>query len=497
VRSPADRSLGIAVCAIALAFGGTLSAAPRGRVATAPFSGAGQAPVRAAVLKALRKNGFRAVGGKQIQGVATKLGVSLEGDAAFAAVARELGLSAFITGEVSKKRAKLTVRDGAGGSAVAEAVFTGAKPKKVKAAVAAGFWRRLGSAVRRCRPPEGSKSKPEVAGEPAPAGDEQPEASAQEVRRAPPGEAVAAEQGQAGGEAREKESAGPDADAKPQADPDSEAPSREEAPAPKRRARAAKAAAPEPVPGDTVPAIALELGVGGKALYRRLTYHQDVLQKLSPYTLSPGAEVGAWFEAYPAAFATFGGPADLGLFGGFDYGVGVKSKTADGSLLSTQFQDFILGLKLRLPLGPFNPFVSAAYGQQRFQLASVNGDQVIPTVDYKFVRGGLGARLVFARALFMDLEGAYLFVTDLGSAAGEIGSSAYFPLGKAYAVDADASFGVRLASILVLRVGADFRQYGLDFHVRPTDPLIVGGAVDRYIAAWAGLEIAFDGVAPD
>ena len=47
---------------------------------------------------------------------------------------------------------------------------------------------------------------------------------------------------------------------------------------------------------------------------------------LAPYSLSPGPEVGVWLEVYPAAFATDGFAANIGLFGRFNYGFGAQSK---------------------------------------------------------------------------------------------------------------------------------------------------------------------------
>lgn len=492
MRSPARLGLGLALCAAAIAWAGPSRAAPGPRVGVIPFAGAGEGPLRAVVLKALQANGLVAVGGKQIEGTAAKLGVKLDEDAGFAAVARELGVTAFVTGEAGKKRATVTIRDGADGSVAAETLFSGADPKKLKAALAGGFWRRLGSAIGRCRPPAGAKAKAEVAEESAPADEEaHEEAGAAETSRKETGVAAPAVADREAEQTAKPAAPGPDPEGDTENSPD------EEAPPPKRRRRpAAPSPAPAAPPGQATPPIALEVGVGGKAVFRRLTWHQDVQMKLAPYTLSPGAEVGSWVELYPAALVTDGPAGDLGIFGSFDYGLGVKSKTPDGSLLTTKFQDFLVGLKFRLPLGVFNPFVSAAYGQQSFRLESASGSAPIPAVAYKLGRFGAGARLVLARALFLDFEGAYLRVTDLGTQPGEIGSTASFPRGTAYGIDADASVGIRIGSVLALRAGVDFRQFGLDFHVLPTDPLIVGGAVDRTIAVWAGLEVALDGAPP-
>ena len=206
---------------------------------------------------------------------------------------------------------------------------------------------------------------------------------------------------------------------------------------------------------------------------------------------------GISFEAYPAAFASAGFAANVGLFGGFSYGFGVTSKTSNGTQLTTKLQDFTVGLKLRIPLGMLVPYVSVAYGAQSFRLEGQGATIIVPATNYKFIRGGLGTRVLFSPKLDLDVGAGYVAATDLGSGSGEIASSAFFPKAKGYAVDAGLSLGYRVASVIAVRAGVDFRQYGLSFNVAAGDPaaaFAVGGATDRYIVAWGGVGIVLDGV---
>src|SRR4051812_14576022 len=84
---------------------------------------------------------------------------------------------------------------------------------------------------------------------------------------------------------------------------------------PRKSPKPAPAAEGEGTPGGLA---ALRFGVGGKALFRNLTWNAD-MNALAPYTLSPGPEIGAWLEAYPAAFATDGFAANIGVYGGFRF----------------------------------------------------------------------------------------------------------------------------------------------------------------------------------
>jgi hypothetical protein len=246
------------------------------------------------------------------------------------------------------------------------------------------------------------------------------------------------------------------------------------------------AAAEEPAPA------ALELGVGGKALFRNLSWHQDPEARTNPYTLSPGPEAGFWLEAYPGAFVTSGLAADLGVFGRYDRGFGVTSSTQDGATVTTSFQDFVAGVEARLPLGAVAPQLSIAYGGQTFRLDREHGLPPIPGFDYRFVRIGAGARIALAPAAFLDAGVGLLFATALGTSGGDVASPAFFPNGKAYGADLDVAFVYRVLPRLGLRASAELRQWGLDFRVKPTDALIVGGAVDRYIIIGAGVELVLD-----
>src|SRR6266496_6630536 len=176
-----------------------------------------------------------------------------------------------------------------------------------------------------------------------------------------------------------------------------------------------KAPKPAPAPaatGEGTPGglAALRFGLGGKALFRTLAWNED-MNALAPYRLSPGPEVGAWLEAYPAAFATDGFAANIGLYGSFDYGIGAQSKLPSGMPLTTKYQDFLAGVKVRIPLGMFIPYVAGAYGMQKFHLEPADvANHSRPDFNYAFIRAGAGARVQFTPSVDMDLGAGYLIV---------------------------------------------------------------------------------------
>jgi len=260
-------------------------------------------------------------------------------------------------------------------------------------------------------------------------------------------------------------------------------------------AKPAKKAKPAPKAEDEAAGgglAALRIVIGGGALFRQLRWTDD-MGALAPYTLSPGPELRVQFEAFPAAFATDGFAANIGLFGKLDYGFGASSKTPPpaNQTLTTKYMDFLGGLKVRIPLGVAVPYVAGAYGMQKFTLTPADPSR--PNFNYSFVQIGGGARFQFTPEFDLDVGAAFLYVMNPGASTGEI--KALYPRATANGIDAFLSVGYRVMSMLAVRVGVDFRQFGVATGWRAGDAAIrAGGAVDRNITPWGGLEVVFDGI---
>ncbi|HTA21715.1 MAG TPA: hypothetical protein VK989_20620, partial [Polyangia bacterium] len=233
------------LAALVLGWAGTASAEKK-RVGVPKFDGPQEGVVRKAVMQVLRGDGYEVVGAKEIDGTAKSVGAELDSNDGFKAVAKELAISAFVTGEVAKKKAKLTVRNGADGSVSGEGSFGGANPNKVAADVREAFSRRLGSAVDRGRAPSGAK-KPQA---PAPEAEE------------PADDATAA---------------AADDSSKPAAETtktkSEEAPAETGSAAPEA---AKKTEAPAPEDAGAVGPRALDVALGLRGFSRSLTYNQDL-----------------------------------------------------------------------------------------------------------------------------------------------------------------------------------------------------------------------------
>ena len=238
--------------------------------------------------------------------------------------------------------------------------------------------------------------------------------------------------------------------------------------------------------------VAFRFGIGGRALFRNVAWTGDN-GALAPYSLSPGPQLGLWLEAFPAAFATDGFAANIGVFGHFNLGFGASSKTPApaNATLTTKYQDFLAGLKIRVPFGGFQPYLAVGYGMQKFALEPADGTR--PNFNYAFAFFGAGGRIQLTPEFDVDFAGGYLHVLTTGTAAGEF--EALYPRATALGIDVTLSAGLRVASMIGVRAGVDFRQFGLATNFRAGDMGIgaVGG-VDRNIVAWGGVELVFDGV---
>src|SRR5260221_13530373 len=74
------------------------------RLGVLTFRGPGEGVTRNVVADEGKNNHFQIVGGQQIAKTAAKLGVTLDTNDSFRAVAKDLGIAAFVTGEVTVKK---------------------------------------------------------------------------------------------------------------------------------------------------------------------------------------------------------------------------------------------------------------------------------------------------------------------------------------------------------------------------------------------------------
>jgi hypothetical protein len=464
---------------------GAAEAAPK-RLGVLTFRGPGEATTRKAVMKAAQTNHHQVVGGQQISKTAGRLGVTLDTNDAFKAVAKELAISAFVTGEVTSKKATLTVRNGADGSVSAEAGWSGPNPRGLSAAVSKNFWRRLGASIERGKPPTGAK------------------------QGAVPDEDVAAAAPEDTDPERVETKSLSRSTSKKTVTEADEAPASDLEPRKKRKlaaedgaaegeASVSKKAEPEEEETGARPTY-LDVSAGPRVMTRSLTYNQDIYNRNSRYSLPAGPAVALAADFYPAAMSMGGFLANVGVTADVAYLIPVvttPAPTGTGNYETTSLA-WSAGLKVRLPLGLF---VSGSYGDQHYQLKPKdNATGVdVPTVDYRYIRGGAGIRHQATPQLALIVDVAYLQCLSLG----QIGQAPYYKDATARALDAGIAVGYRINHTFELRAGADIRRYGLAFHQKAsdfpatvnTDPTIriAGGATDQYLSGWVAIAMLMGG----
>jgi hypothetical protein len=486
-----DRA-GTRVLLIVLAVAGTASparaAAPaKARVGVLKLEGAKGALIRARVTKALKQQRIEVVGPRAIEAAARQSSASLASNRGFAAVAAELAVSAFVTGEVGVKKAKLTVRNGLDGAPIGEATFTGANPRKLAAEVARGFWRRLGPAIQQGAVPASAKNARRPAA--AEREDEKEEAEAEKDQA----------DDDAAGDDGDDDEVHPGAAASP-------APARAASPRPRPqrggdaggetatlRARKGGAAPPAPAPpGAAGSRPAFDVSVGVRGFSRSLTYHQAAAgTSLFPYHLRVGPALAVDAIAYPIAPFSRGKLAQLGLEAHVEKAVGVDSvidpmpSYPTGATFVTDSHEYRGGLRYRIPLGAGSevdlPIVEI--GQRVFEIKDGGGADrtslALPNVAYLYARGGLEARVQLRWGLSVIAGGGYRYVFNRGGAIADD----YFPRLRVQGVDAHLGAGVAVMRTLEVRASVDFSRYFYDMRSQSGDLYLAGGAVDQYLSA--------------
>jgi hypothetical protein len=422
----------------------TVDVASAANVGVAPFTGVKTKTIQARIIQVLERQGHSAV----VLDRAPEPGPESVRESA-----REAGVSAIVGGDTVMKKngwtVQLTVRDATEGEVVAEPV------------IRSGWLPGLLKAI--------DKEGPGALGPPIDQAEQLERAAAEaEAERA-----LEAKRKEA--EAQREASRG---------DPMADDADRKEEPRPRDA-------------GERPPA--LSLLAGGRAFRRDFSYHQDVNQNLRPYRLDAAPAAFAAVGWYPGAHLTSGPLSGIGIIGELEHSFAASSGREDGTgSYTTQMRSFMGGLRYRHRLGDHELGVSGQVGRHDFEIqgdedptarsatgAPIDRD-LLPDVAYTFIRPGLDARFGFG-SFGVGLTLGYRVVQSTG----DLGTDAWFPDATATAMDAGVFFSYALGSDLRALFGLDYRRYGVDMRSRPEDVTagrdVAGGALDQYLAGWAGI----------
>jgi hypothetical protein len=244
--------------------------------------------------------------------------------------------------------------------------------------------------------------------------------------------------------------------------------------------------------------VAFELSAGPRVVHRTfdfndpLSAHDPSAVKPYSYVLPGGPTPFVTLALYPAAFATHGGAANVGLVASYERLVGTKTTGANGSSFSTLGQQLEVGLRARLPVAEHELGLTASYGKQTFQVNATDPGpamgSTVPNVDYTFAAVGADARLRLSPVEIGAHVGTR-FVFKTGSLAQN-----WFNTTKTTSIEGGLSVAYRVTPIFAVVVGGDVVRYGFNFNPVPTNSFFVaGGAVDQYLSGYLALRVSLSG----
>ncbi|HEY6877665.1 MAG TPA: hypothetical protein VI299_06575 [Polyangiales bacterium] len=444
------------------------------RVAVHDFYGPQGERLRRDVVELLAKqDGLNVVTPRQLHIIAQKLEVDAFSPQGRKAIARELGVSAWLTGvvNVSRKGARLRVMvyDGADHTCMGGTTLAARHLGALRGLIKRSFWGKTKSAIMDAIPPlpEGRAPVEEIASHEVP---------------------VARDSGAENGAA----------------DAPSDTPS-DAAYMKPRTSRTTHAAYMEPA--QTLPlmtvggsqrdgagesgkrkasiADSLRVAIGVGTPMRSLHYSDAVSDGLNNYQLGSSFMLEANAVWYPAQNYTASWPRYLGVDFSALGAMPSKSQDSFGVNYRSTYDAYRMGLRARYPVGRHFVHAFSGYSIAR---GSVQGDPGAtahtPSVDYRALRTGLGTEIALGEDMSVGFDAAWLSVLS----AGEI--ARWFPRSSATGMELGLSATYALGKHWFARAAMTYRRIAFDFNVRPGDARIAGGATDQSVTMSAGAGVS-------
>jgi hypothetical protein len=224
----------------------------------------------------------------------------------------------------------------------------------------------------------------------------------------------------------------------------------------------------------------MTIALGPEIVGRHFSYRDDLFDGLRRYDLGGTPSLSAAGEIYPLA-GRGGWRSTLGAAARFSYTPSFDSAAINGDAYTSSASSYAIGARVRREIDVAGGVLLTGaldLGGQSFSVDSMSTelDSGIPDVSYRYVRPGASARAVLFDRYAVEAALGYRHVL----AAGEIQDASFFPRLGVRGVDLEGSVTVPVWRNLDLRAGASLEQYGYDLDPQPGDPLIAGGATDRY-----------------
>ena len=394
------------------------------RVTVHDFYGPNAARMREQVVAVLEDKGLKVVDAAEIESAAAKLKVDRFSPDGRKALAKELGLAAWMTGMLQKKRGKLSLTlvlyDGKERGRLARTRFVASNARQLSSAVKGSLWNKAGSALSELEAPAGQSS--------------------QQV------EVAAASRGS-------------------------------------ERDSAPRMAAESERERDAARGEALRVFIGVGSPFRSLSYEDALSPGLGDYRLNAAPVADVAVALFPGRFAGAGPLSWFGIEARGQFGLSSPSFNQGGNEFRSRYDSLHASVRARLPLGAHHVSLFSGYSLSRFAIKSEADGVAAPTpgVDYRSIRSGVGTELALSGSMRVAFDAAWLNFLSVGEIA------RWFPRATAAGLELSLAGTYRVTSNIFTRVSAVYSRAFFDFNAQRGDTYIAGGALDQSLALALGV----------
>lgn len=252
-------------------------------------------------------------------------------------------------------------------------------------------------------------------------------------------------------------------------------------------------AEPAPEPMDT-PAVRgaaaapiVRVSLGGQVSHRRITYNDEVTGTLPGYRIAAPAVVGE-LAVFPAARSE-GLARHFGAVVRYEHVVLADSRSSVGNgTFGVSSYRLEADAAFRSALGPVELSATLGYGRHQFGHDDSGAQLEVPNVRYQYGRAALGFAWHSRRGVRLSVEGAVMYLFDVGSLDDEF----WFPRISGGGMDAGFGLRVPLAGPVAVAYGFQLRRYFFSVNPEVGDPRVAGGMLDRFITQSLRLEVSID-----
>jgi len=238
------------------------------------------------------------------------------------------------------------------------------------------------------------------------------------------------------------------------------------------------------------PLISVE--VGGDFLNRDLSYTPSTQTGLRTYSASVIGMLYLGLELFP--FAKSGGfLTGLGIFGSYQFSIGLKSQTAGGVEESTSFNMLAAGIEARIRPIKYSDFalvIPVAFRTYNFTVSNASAFTGLPNQSLLGVSAGLKLEIPIGSVFLILIGGDYVFWFQKKELIGN-SNPVYFTSGSAGAFEAELGFGFYIVGPLSIRLIGEYSNTSYSFNPDPTGTYNATGASDRLIGGKAVLRLDF------